>query len=261
MEPDERSYERNEEVCLEKNIFFKEKLNTKEAIVAGEQLEKLQIEAKGLEKLDRRFLREMPQHIAEIYENYPELAGYITSVKSANLPKGVLARTGPYQNELGEYAGAEIQFSKGFFGKGNYELKIVDMESDLNWRNEKWLAGRGTKGVITHEMAHAMALKINAEDTGLRLGECDQDKFEGLQKRYQHNSKIVSLCNNALKDLGISPRDIGRELSTYASSDFGEQFAEAISQYETTNHPGRLSTEIHDRYVALIKERRLENAS
>jgi hypothetical protein len=241
--------------------LFGEAQRLKEAEAASERLENIGIKTERLEELDRRFLKEMPVHFENILEKYPEIEGYVTSVKAENLPDGVLARTGPYLNECGEYAGAEIQFSKKFFGKSNYGLKIVDLESDLNWRGERWLAGEGTKGVITHEMAHAMALKINAEDAEIYIGERSDSKFNELQKRYYHNSKIVSLCNDALCNLEISPGNIGREVSTYASGDFGEMFAECISRYETYKNPGRLSTEVHDRYVKLIEERSMEEAS
>lgn len=258
---EEKIIEGKEVASPEKYLFGREKRNIEEAESTSQRLEELGIKSEGLEKFHRRFLKEMPQHIEKVYEEYPEIAGYITSVKSANLPEGVLARTGPYLNEKGEYAGAEMQFSKRFFGKGNYEFKIVDLESDLNWRGERWLAGEGTRGVITHEMAHAMALKINAEDAGLHIGERNDTRYEGLTKLYDRNSRITHLCYNALKDTEISPRNVGREVSTYASGDFGEMFAECISKYETCKHPGRLSTEVHDQYVKLVEERNKRAAS
>lgn len=210
---------------------------------------------KEMQNLDPRFLKEVTGIVEDFFEKYPECNGFLTSFRVSNLPKGVFARTGPRLNKEGEFIGAEMEVSKKIFGKSNYELKIVDLESDLNWRGERFLAGKGTKGVITHEMAHALALRLNAEDAGIQVGEKDIGKYLDLQKRYYYNSRIVSLCNNAIKDLNISPCDIGRELSTYASSDFGETFSEGISRYETCKNPGRLSTEIHDRYEKLIEER------
>ncbi|MDD6155800.1 MAG: hypothetical protein PUB52_02075 [Lachnospiraceae bacterium] len=258
---EEKVIENKDVAFSEKFLFGKERRNIEEAECAKERLEELGIRTEGLEKFHRRFLMEMPKHIEKVYEEYPEIVGYITSIKSANLPEGVLARTGPYLNKEGEYAGAEIQFSKSFFGKGNYEFKIVDLESDLNWRGERWLAGEGTRGVITHEMAHAMALKINAEDAGILIGERDDTRYEGLTKLYERNSRIIHLCYNALESTEISPRNVGREVSTYASGDFGEMFAECISRYETCKKPGRLSTEVHDQYVKLVEERNKRVAS
>lgn len=251
----------HQQYSVEKTLFGREKRNLEGVEETKMQLEKIGINAEGLEKFSKRFRRELPEHIETIYREYPEIEGYITSIKSANLPEGVLARTGPYLNPKGQYAGAEIQLSPKYFGKENYELKIVGLESDLNWRGERWIAGEGTKGVITHEMAHVMALKINAEDAGLRIGERNDTRYAELQKMYDQNARITHICYGALRDLEISPRNVGRELSAYASGDFGEMFAESISQYETRKKPGRLSTEIHDRYIKLVENRNMRDVS
>ena len=252
------SLEETESKYTEKAFLFNvEKRRIESATVLKEKLENMGIKSdeKELEKFHPSFSKILPSHLEGFFESYPESRGFLTSIRAVKLPEGVLAQSGPYLNEKGEFAGGEVQFNKDFFGKGNYEYKIVDLESDLNWRGERWIAGQGSKGIVSHEMAHLLALRINAEDAGLSIGEDDHWKFDALQKRYAHNSKIITLCNNALKELEISPRNIGRELSTYASGDFGELFSEAISQYETCKKPGRLSTEIHKRYMELVEER------
>ncbi len=252
----------NDEGNVEKALFFDEHQKIELAERANLWCEERGIMANNLEQLDRRFLKEMPGHFEKIFNKYPECEGYITSIRAVDLPEGVLACTGPYKNGEGEYAGAEIQFNKNFFGKSNYAWKIAGMESDFNWRGERWLAGQGAEGVITHEMAHAMALKINAEDVGLEIGEDNNRKYGALRHRYNRDSKIITVCNDALKELEISPRDIGKEVSAYANSgSFGEMFAECISRYETCNNPGRLSEKVHDNYLKLLDEHKTEMAS
>lgn len=85
----------------EKFLFRSENQKIEEAEGVRERLEELGVKAEGLEKFHSRFLKKMPQHIEKMYEEYPEIAGYITMVKASNLPGDALVRTGSYLNEKG----------------------------------------------------------------------------------------------------------------------------------------------------------------
>lgn len=240
----------------EKELFGPSKRRLELANAATEHMESRGIKLEKPEKFSNRFLKEIYPCIDEVLEKYPQLEGFITTVKAVDLPEGVMAMTGPYLDKKGQFAGAIMNFSTKEFGKEGYELGLVDLESELNWRGERWLGGRQTLGIVTHESAHAMALLLNAEDAGIHVGEKNHEKYEELKTLYGRNSRIISLCYESMKDLNISPRDIGREISTYAESDWGECFAEAISRHDTCKNPGKLSTEIHNRYVKLVEERK-----
>ena len=133
------------------------------------------------------------------------------------------------------------------FSKSDLELKILDMQTE-NFRGETWFAGKGLDGVLKHEMAHVMHLKMIADKEGISFGDADKGKFDIISQGYYRNSVVAKMCNDSLKELNISPKDVGRELSVYGASNFGEFFAEAISEYETSKKPRRLAIKIYEKY-------------
>lgn len=122
-----------------------------------ERLENLGVRRIELEGLQESFQTEIIDSLEYMIEKYPELDGYISSIRSVHMRENALACSGPRFTENG-YEGAELQFNKAFLGKKTYGLDIVDLESDLNWRGEKWLAGQGPEAIIDHEIGHVMAL-------------------------------------------------------------------------------------------------------
>jgi hypothetical protein len=79
-----------------------------------------------------------------------------------------------------------------------------------------------------------------------------------LSQKFYRNAIAVTLCNDSLKELGISPRDIGKELSTYGASDFGEFFAEAISECETSKKPRPLARKVYEKYNEYLNNKEVE---
>ena len=53
--------------------------------------------------------------------------------------------------------------------------------------------------------------------------------------------------------MGISHNEVAKELSLYAATDYGEFFAEAISEYETQKCPRRLASEVYRLYSEKVK--------
>ena len=135
----------------------------------------------------------------------------------------------------------------------DYVLTIVDLDTSVNWRGERWLAGLGSKGVINHEIAHAMALKVNAQSAGVEIGEKDKEKIANMQGLYGRDATIISLCYDSLKEAGISPKDIGRELSTYGATGFGETFAECIAEVQTRRNPRLYARTVYNNYKTMIE--------
>lgn len=238
-----KSFWRKNREILETNEIVKEKLEA----VGVERIE--------LDGLQEKFQTEILKSTEHMLEEYPEIEGYITSIRAVQMPKGVLARSGPRYTEDG-YEGVELQFNKEFFGRKTYALDIVDMESDVNWRGEKWIAGQGAEAIICHEIGHALALKLNADSVGIEMGEDNLEKYEQLQKEYNRNFLINNLCYESFDEAGITPRDMGLKLSTYGAQDFGEAFAECISEVETKKHPRVYARTVVDKYRKLVNEKR-----
>lgn len=216
-----------------------------------ERMEHCGVTEVALEGVKERYQVKLAESLEEMTNHYPELREYLSCIRTADLPKGVFACAGPICKENGFRA--EIQLSKEAFSKGGLECRIVDMEKK-NWRDESWLAGEGLDGVLKHEMAHVLHLRMVAEKEGVEPGCMDKSKYKEVTEQFRKNAIVTNMCYNSFKDLGISARDIGKELSTYGAHNFGEFFAEAISEYETKKHPRRLACEVHRRYQEYIKK-------
>ena len=238
----------------DKNFFWNEsKIETMPEI--EERLNKL-----GIENIDLRGTKEIWQKkiaasVESMFESHPELQGCLGCIRTAKLGDGVYACTGPRMTENG--ISSEIQLNEKIFSKSDLELKIVDMQIE-NFRGETWFAGKGLDGVLKHEMAHIMHLKMIADKEEISFGDTDKEKYELLSQGYYRNSVVAKLCNDSLKELDISPKDVARELSVYGASDFGEFFAEAISESETSKKPRRLAMRVNEKYNEYLNNKEVK---
>lgn len=251
MEDDEKvdlpGTESGDETELKKGFWGKREITENPEVV--ERIKELGIEHVNLNDAKEQWQFKVAEAVEDMYAEYPELQGYLGRIRVTDLPEGVYACVGPVMDKEGFHA--ELLLSREKFSQGNLEWKLVDMEVK-NFRGESWFAGSGLEGVLKHELAHVMHLRMIAEAEGLKPGEIDREKFKRIQEKYDHNAIAVEMCYGTIKELGISPRDIGKELSTYGSKNFGEFFAEAISEYETAKHPRKVATMVHDKYVAYV---------
>ena len=241
-----------EEERVKKELFWlnnREKHETDEEI--RQRLEQAEIKRIDFDGMLEKHQERVTEAVETMLEDYPELKGYIGSIRMEDLPEGVYACAGPRMGRDGFYA--ELQLSEKMFAERSLEWKLVDSEIE-NFRGERWLAGTGIDGVVKHEMAHLLHLQMISEELGLWPGEKDPEKFAKLEEKYFHNSIAIDICTEARENLGIDHRDVARELSIYGSRDFGEFFAEAISEYETQKHPRKLATEVHRLYKERISE-------
>lgn len=214
-----------------------------------ERLEKCGIRNLEIGEVKGIWQKRICETMESMTEKYPELKGYVGSIVTRDLPHGVYACTGPKMMENGYTA--EVQLDRKKFSGSALEWKIVGMESE-NFAGERWLAGRGLNGVLTHELGHAMHLRLLSEREGLAPGDKDEELFGKVQEAYGRNAITSSICWDALKETGISAKDVGRELSLYGSTDFGECFAEAISEVETQKKPRPYAQAIQRKYEELV---------
>ncbi len=250
-----KDLDRSDQVAsTEKNFLWKEsKIETLPEV--EEKLHEIGIENVDLSGTKEIWQRRIGAAVESMLESHPEIQGVIGSIRTAKLQDGVYACAGPRMTDQG--ISSEIQLNEKLFSKSNLEMKIVDMESE-NFKGEKWLAGRGLDGVLKHEMAHIMHLKMIADKEGISFGDKDKEKFDLLSQKFYRNAIAVTMCNDSLKELGISPRDIGKELSTYGASDFGEFFAEAISECETSKKPRPLARKVYEKYNEYLENKEVQ---
>lgn len=252
----ENEYEMNEnsEMASEslKEFFWQKQEKTETNLEIAERLKKLGVGDVNLEGVKEDWQRKIASSIEEMCENYPELKGNIGKICTKSLPKGVYACSGPTMYPETGYR-TELQFDQNKFSKSNLEWQIVDMERE-NMFGERWLAGRGLDGVVKHELGHLLHVQMIAEAEGLAPGEYDEEKFKNVRNKFEHNAIAVSLCHDAAKELNVSAKDYGRELSAYGKTNFGEYFAEAISECESQRKPRRMAVKIKQKYEEYVKE-------
>lgn len=231
--------------------FFRNKQKIENLPEVEEKLHELGIDNVDLNGTKEIWQKKIMASVESMLKNHPEIRGCIGSIRTAKLQDEVYACAGPRMTEKG--LSTEIQLNEKMFSKSNLELKIVDMELE-NFKGERFFAGKGLDGVLKHEMAHIMHLKMIADNENISFGDKSKDKFNLISDKFYRNAIAVTICNESAKELGISPKDIGKELSTYGASNFGEFFAEAISECETSKKPRALALKVYEKYNDYIKE-------
>ncbi len=189
--------------------------------------------------------------VEEMCDRYPELKGYISKISTAKLDRGVFACAGPKMGNNG-YS-TQIQISEDIYSHEGLEISVDNLET-TNWKGESWLAGHGQDAILKHEMGHILHLRMLAEERGIKLGDYNYESYRDLCNAYDKNDIVTDICRDSMAELDINQRDLARELSVYGSSNWGECFAEAISEVETSDNPRELSRRIYEKYQE-VKER------
>lgn len=238
--------EKPEQQIADKQLFWKkEEIPTNPELL--EMFHEMKIENVDLTGVKDIWQFKIAKATAEMYENYPELQGFIGSISTAKLPDRVYACAGPRFTKDG--FSTQVLLSKDYFSKNNLEWNLADQEV-ANFRGEKWSAANGVEGILKHETAHLLHLKMLAEKEGLNVGEFDREKYRNVIEQFQHNEIVTDICFQSMKELNLDKSGLARELSIYGCKDFGECFAEAISEYETSDKPRRFATLVHEKYIA-----------
>lgn len=216
-----------------------------------ERLEQCGVQNIELDGVLEKYQEMVARNVEEMCESYPELQGYIGNIRAEELREGVFACAGPCMDKNGYCA--EILINKEAFSKDGLERRIAKLETP-NWKGETWLAGRGEDAILKHEMAHILHLRLLAEEEGLAIGSHDSRAFDEVVDRYNKNSIVTSMCYETMKEQEVHPKDWARHISIYGAHDMGECFAEAISEYETREHPREFATEVYNKYQRRIHE-------
>ena len=240
----------NENEDFDKGLFWKKETE----LIETQESVRHELELAGIKETDLDGMREVYQEklaeaVSEMVDNYPELRDFIGKVSVKDLSQHIYALTGPRMGKDGFYT--EIQFNLNRFSKVGLEYDIADSETE-NYKGERWFAGKGLKGIVEHELAHLLHLKLISQDMGLDPGDTGPLEYMELKHRYMVNDQIEEIIQDAMNNLGIEKRDLKKELSIYGASDPGECFAEAISEHETSDSPRRLSNEIYRLYKEKI---------
>ena len=234
-----------------KEFIWNRKEKNYENVEINNRLRNIGVSEAHMEDVLEDWQEKITSSVENMCEKYPELVGKIGAIRSKKLPEGVYACAGPTMNPQKGFS-TEIQVDSNKFSKHNLEWNVVGMERE-NMFGERWLAGKGVDGLIKHEIGHIIHLNMIAKEENLEMGEYDTNKYEKVYDRFDHNAIVTTMCYDTIKELGISPNDVGKELSTYGKVNFGEFFAEAISEHETTKNPRRISQRIYEKYEEYMK--------
>lgn len=198
-----------------------------------------------LEGVREKYQEMIAFSVEQMCESYPELKGYISSIRVENLKRGVFACAGPDMTAEGFQT--KILVSREAFESKGLGSRIERCELP-NWKGESWLAGEGQDAILKHEMAHLLHLQMIAKEEGLELGEKDRMKFREVQKRYDRNAIVTTICYETMQEQHIEPKELASVISVYGAHDMGECFAEAMSEYETRRHPRPFAVAVHEKY-------------
>lgn len=228
----------------------KEVAETNENVAA--RLEQCGVQCIELKGVLEKYQETLARDVEEMCEAYPELKGYIGSVRSVDMENNVFASAGPRMDENGFHA--EIRINKRIYSQEGVEERIAQHQRP-NWKGETYFAGQGEDVVFKHEMAHVLHLRMLAEEKGLEPGSRDVQTYREVQEAYKNNLIVSRLCSDAYCQLGIlNQGDRAKVLSIYGASDLGECFAEAISEYETRDNPRPFATTVYENYQRRIQE-------
>lgn len=233
-----------------KDFFWSKQEKNIENVEVSDRLKALGVGEVHLEGVLEDWQYKIADSVDSMCKEYPEIVGKIGTIRTKKLPNGVYACAGPTMNTTKGFS-SEIQVDSNKFSKHTLEWNVVGMEKE-NMFGERWLAGEGVDGLIKHEIGHIMHLNMIANEENLSMGEYSPEKYEKVYERFGHNAIATTICYDSIKELGISTKDIGKELSTYGKSNFGELFAESISEYESVKKPRRLAKKVHEKYEEYI---------
>jgi len=229
------------------------KIDSFEEVMIKTRFQKLGVKSVNLEDVPSRHQEKIIYAFEEMYAKYPQLNGYITNVGVDSLNSQVIACAGPKMSTNGFTT--QILFNKDRFASSGLESYIKKMNKE-NWKGECWLAGDSIESIVKHEIAHILQLEANAYNNNMEIGSNDMSGYDATLNDYMHNDIINTICVNSLNELNMGNSDISKQLSRYARQDYGECFAEAISEMETSHNPRPLAKAISKRYKEYIDNRR-----
>jgi hypothetical protein len=129
-----------------------------------------------------------------------------------------------------QFKGMVFVNEKEFSYKGTL-LKNYEDDVKANWHPK----GTNGFGIVTHELGHSLEWIMNEKRS-------DGEYYSGI------------IQDEVLKNLGLTPEDIGKELSDYGASDPMEFFAEAFLEWQTAPQPRRVAKEFGNVVTKHIKE-------
>ena len=211
------------------------------------------VEALGLEKIELGSIpyenkEKVIEAMEELYKENPELRGFLQKLEISDALNSNSYACAGYCAKGGKL-GTQILLNSKYFSDCNFDRLL---EED---KEEGWLAGEGIKAVIKHEFGHIVQLKMDCDESGLNIGDTNEDTLQRMEQSWETNSVTRSICLSALSELNMAHEDIEGNLSRYASKDYGECFAEAYSEYYTCENPRPLANTIIKKYKNYIRER------
>lgn len=175
---------------------------------------------------------------------YPESQGSITSIRvSGNMRDSTPAATG--YSVSGGVLQTSMNINPAWFSDPSLNDRISECVASGQW------AGYGIGGIINHEIAHAMHLQLDAEQTGICMGgniDPTGHEVRQLSDSWINNTTTNDIRDSVLSSMGMTRDDICNEISDYADSDGSECFAEAIADVTTSQTPSILSINIVNEY-------------
>ena len=200
-------------------------------------LRDLGIEAKGLEGLQPETYQEIYNAFDETLTDYPQLKGYIQTVKGGNRPKKFDCAffKADLENITGRrsygskfYNASFMSINKTFFAKQS-NLDRVEKMVESHW----WVKMNGPTDIIRHELGHALIGAINMRNlVGNYDSVIDYSRAVTLAHIWNRHETEQKIIENTFRRIGktkVENKDIEKYISRYAKTSYAEAFAEAFA--------------------------------
>lgn len=204
----------------------------------------------GVKNVDLRqcnpeYRGEIVSAVKDMYERYPELKDQVQAIKCYKMDNdGTFASYGP-TSEKTPYGGY-LSLNSTHFGSDNFRDEINNLSSN------GWFVPKSSpQGIVEHELGHGLHLDMCSRNNNLEYGKVpNSTDYDNAVQEYVDDIHATSIVDRACEDCGFGfySRNTSNELSKYGSSNYGEAFAEAISETNNSDNPRRLSVAINNRY-------------
>ena len=221
----------NDIISIKRNIFVPAKAKKEAEEYAKKVLGVSKYQTSGIPLQSVNMINEA---LYDAYTEYPQLSGVIQQIKVVN--SQYVAAFGVQYN--GGKISTYLEVSKtAFFRLNDLEKDIFDQVSKGFWSKKE-----GAKGVIWHEIGHALEFVQTFRDTQVNPFSTSPNdtlaKYKAF-KAYGKGDTATMTVNTAIANIGAK-KDAWKSIFDYAATNKSEAFAEALSDISGN----RLSEEI-----------------
>lgn len=189
-----------------------------------------------------------------MFKDHPELIGQLSEIVSKPIaPRSkviTFAEYGPTQ--YGSFFGGSLTINSDSFSNPGFGKELENL-SAKGW----YIPDATPESLIVHELAHGLHLELCALACKVKNGSMPEIvDYRKVIEQYTADTHAKTIVERACSDLGIEFEswEFSRNLSNYGGANYGEAFAEAISEVKCSKSPRPLAQAIYRHYLEYKKD-------